>query len=1229
MEDFEMSCLVQFFKGQSKALRTALFVVAFLSGVAFGQVNSGQLIGKVYDPNGARVPGAIVQVKSEETGLERLATTSDEGLFVITNLPPGIYEVGVQAQGFAVMTRRVRVFVGSAVRVDSQLSVTPVVVPEEIVEGSGGVKINTQTGQLSDPVSGRQLRELPVITRDPYSLVTLSGNVTPFRINPLGVAPITGGFGFSAFPFPIVNTEPDQDFAIDGQPPTFNNVQVDGGENIVNYWSTLGQRMPLEGVQEINVITNGFRPEFGRLGGGLINVATRPGGSYWRGSLFEFYRGDALNATSFEANALGIRKGHLVGNNFGGAIGGPVIDDKLYFFVSGEGIRVRSREDRVALVPDPILLGLSTPATVPGSTGATPVFFGAFPLGSVATVNGALRTTPVTTVGAFTFADTVSLLGGPGAFPAGSPFLALATTPAFAGLPAFDRVLFNVNTNIGGGLPQDTALAVGRFDWTKSDRSLIYGRYAYFGRDIFRGALSFSPFAGFNTGFHELDHNAQINWLYTFSGPDCCSSPGASPWLMNLKANYNRVNLRRNNDFNTAVAPRLAATPFAFPNIGGFPLAFPGDFPFDANLNSLITGPLNLLQASADFAGAWRGHQLQFGGSYYYFQDNRNIFSFQNGLFTLGQDVPTALDSLVLGTANSFSVAINPFGAVPGSVITTPPVQPDFNRSLSNHDFSLYGSFNWRVTSNFNLLLGLRYDFFNLPRSRNDEIFFNFFPGAGTTVPAQVASGVFAPPGTFTGAALADTRVDNNRRFFHRDSDNIAPRIGFAWDFTGGGAGCCTGLRRSTTLRGSVGLTYERLFYAVSPFFQENATFGIPSLVAGTPLAGTGTTIAPIPLIAPGAVGPSTFGPLGVPGTAVLPNFLVRGIDRDIEAPRITFWTVALDREIALNTVASLQYAGAHGHDLFTVSNINRPGSALGFLTPPTAVPLARLNPGLGPVFFLRSNGRSNYNAFIADLTNSTWRTIGLSFTARYRFAKALDNVNPFINENFNVGLLTSPFATNFLSPFDPENDYGPSDFDVRHRFIGSFIWELPDFFDRSCCGGNGGWKRWLLGGWAVTGIFQAMTGFPFTVFDCAGALTPETPCPRALVASGVNLDDIRTGQGSVVPDTTVPNRFNFIPASNFAVAPTTTVFPPFTGLGPTVGRNFFRGPGFWNFDFGVYKRFRFSEDTSFQLRGEFYNIFNHANLFVPSAVDINSTNFVPAFKRGGRIVQVGGKLYF
>ena len=273
-----MSGLMQFFKEQSKAVRKALFVVAFLSGVAFGQNEAGQINGRVSDPAGAVITGAIVLAKSVETGLERMATTTDEGFYVITSLPPGIYEVTVQATGFATRAQRVRVFVGSSIRFDIGLTVTPVTVEERVFESASGGEVNTQSGQLSDPITVRQLRELPVITRDPYSLVTLSGNVTPFRVNPLGGIPLSG-----ISPV-VINTQADQDFSINGQNPNFNSVLIDGGENIANYWSSLGQRIPLDGVQGINVITNGFRPEYGRFGGGLINVGTRSGSNDWRGS---------------------------------------------------------------------------------------------------------------------------------------------------------------------------------------------------------------------------------------------------------------------------------------------------------------------------------------------------------------------------------------------------------------------------------------------------------------------------------------------------------------------------------------------------------------------------------------------------------------------------------------------------------------------------------------------------------------------------------------------------------------------------------------------------------------------------------------------------------------------------------------------------------------------------------------------------------------------------------
>src|SRR5262249_29251705 len=160
---------------------------------------------------------------------------------------------------------------------------------------------------------------------------------------------------------------------------------------------------------------------------------------------------------------------------------------------------------------------------------------------------------------------------------------------------------------------------------------------------------------------------------------------------------------------------------------------------------------------------------------------------------------PSALDALVAGSASTFSTAFNPLGAVPGGLITTPVTAPDFSRSISAHDFSLYFSDSWRISPRVNLVLGLRYDFFNRPRSRNDEIFFNFFPGPGTDLPTQISTGTLAAPGT----VLPPGSVDNSV-FVRNSTKNFAPRVGVAWDISGNGR---------TSLRAGYGMTYERLFY--------------------------------------------------------------------------------------------------------------------------------------------------------------------------------------------------------------------------------------------------------------------------------------------------------------------------------------------------------------------------------------------------------------------------------
>ena len=738
-------------------LSAALLLMGAASAT-LAQNEAGRIAGKVTDTQGAFVPNAQVKVKSADTGIIRTATSGNEGFYLVPGLQPGVYEVTTSATGFAERTQKVQVAVGAALSLETQLSVTPVQEQEFIVGGSGGVEVNTQNAQLADPISGRQIRELPTITRDPYDLVSLSGNVTT-TTDPTATTQERGPA-----------------YAINGRDPLANNVQLDGGEHITNYGSTLGQRIPLDGVQEIQVVTNGFRPEYGRLGGGLINVATRQGSNDWNGSLYWFHRNDKVNSNSFENNALGIERGHLRGNQFGYAVGGRLVRDKLFFFNSTEGNLVRSRENRVVLTP--------TPNLVTASSAATRTFFNTFLLA------------PGTVGRSFTVAEVRALTG------------ATTTTGAFfnlpANTPALQQIFLNVPTDIGAGAPQDSGSTVGRLDWTLTERTLLYGRYAFEDRNLYRGAFSFSPFANNNTGLRERNHSGLFNVSHGY----------ANNWSANAKASFNRINLERSfaPGFNVT-APRLFLTNFDNVGVGNFNLALPGDLPFNPGLNDLQTGAINLMQGALDFAGPWGNQNFSFGGSYFYTQDNRNFNTLANSTAILGGSLPAALNNLVTGNLSTFQVAFNPQGLAPGQTLTLPVTQPNFNRSLSTHDFSAYFGHNVRALRNLNAFWGLRYDFFDTPRRRDGAPLVSFFAGDGENSFASIRNGQLVT--TDGGRA--------NGTVYERDWDNVAPRVGIAWDISGDG---------KTVLRGGYGLTYVRPLSVIAPFFQTTNNFAVANFTA-------------------------------------------------------------------------------------------------------------------------------------------------------------------------------------------------------------------------------------------------------------------------------------------------------------------------------------------------------------------------------------------------------------
>jgi hypothetical protein len=307
---------------------------------AFAQTETGQITIKVVDPQGAVVPGATVTVKSVDRGTTVTATANEEGIATVTNLQPGYYDVTTTGTGFAPLTQRAQITVGAKLSMDAALSPQGRAETINIIAGESGVEVNTQTQELSDVVSQKQITELPTLTRNPYDLVGLAGNVSPGD-------PSLRGTGY----------------AINGQRAASTNILLDGGENVDLFSASVGQSVPLDSVQEFRIITSNFSAEYGRASGGIVNVATRAGSNDFHGSLYEFNRVSKLASNSFDNNAQGLPRGVFTRNQFGYSAGGKLITDKLFFFSSTEWTRIRSTQAVISIVPTPAFLATTSAAT--------------------------------------------------------------------------------------------------------------------------------------------------------------------------------------------------------------------------------------------------------------------------------------------------------------------------------------------------------------------------------------------------------------------------------------------------------------------------------------------------------------------------------------------------------------------------------------------------------------------------------------------------------------------------------------------------------------------------------------------------------------------------------------------------------------------------------------------------------------------------------------------------
>jgi hypothetical protein len=354
-------------------------------------------------------------------------------------------------------------------------------------------------------------------------------------------------------------------------------------------------------------------------------------------------------------------------------------------------------------------------------------------------------------------------------------------------------------------------------------------------------------------------------------------------------------------------------------------------------------------------------------------------------------------------------------------------------------------------------------------------------------------------------------------------------------------------------------------------------------------------------------------GPLAGSGTAALPPVSLRAPVQSMPTAYAQFYNASVQRQLKNNMLLALEYSGSRGEHLYSISNINEDGFGQVFLGDSTNTYNGALgtplDPQYGAINQRGANGDSYYNALNVRFQVNRFASQGVQLSANYTYAHSIDDLSSvfsYSGNNFNLG---------YLDPFDPGLDRGNADYDVRHRLVmgGVYSPKLLQFANHSPM------FHTLLGGWEFAPIFTVRTGTPFTLYDCTNAYVS---CPDVVGAQGLS----RTGHA--VPNGGVDSyNYIFVPA-----AAQNAYLDPILGRSdlPTCGangctlpiglqRNSFWSPSYYNWDMGVYKDFKWHERYTLQLRGEFYNILNHKNMYiVPGLTDfayIGAGGYVPAIK--------------
>ena len=499
-----------------------------------------------------------------------------------------------------------------------------------------------------------------------------------------------------------------------------------------------------------------------------------------------------------------------------------------------------------------------------------------------------------------------------------------------------------------------------------------------------------------------------------------------------------------------------------------------------------------------------------------------------------------------------------------------PAVEDDFRRYYFHNELAGFIQDNWKMTRRLTLNLGLRYEYFGAPSPRKNTLDYNFVFGPGADIVERIANGKMQ-----TG------------QLFRPDRNNFAPRFGFALDLTG---------RGRSVLRGGYGIFFDRIF---NNFWMDSRSNNL-ALVTYVNSDFQQQFEYKVPI--EGAL----------PGPSPRTPEKVVAVDSGLRTPYAQSWFIGWQQQLTPNLILEVNHTGALGRKLATTDVINR----LFSLPISAQSPNSRINPNEPNIIYRGNQGYSDHQAFQVAL-NRRWSR-GMEFQASYTHGRTRDVQSDPLARSTGQSFasrvsrladlsLFRPAQATFVRQFDAQSDYGNADFDQRHNLIFNFVAQIP----------QGMGIPGILSGWQAAAIAGFRSGFPFTV----------TAGPSAASGSNNSLGlYIEPGRGQLLG-----NRADYLGKDDsdaFFSTPNPITgglalldrekfsSPPSDRVGYS-SRNAFHGPGFWNVDLALSRRFllpRLGELVSLQFRAEMFNVFNHTNLGNPAETGIAKSNFGEAF---------------